>query len=116
MDEALRAEASEQALGDALFEVQMNSVLGEHARVLENDRPDRRFAAPVGELLVLLRGRAERVEGGGPARIGLRTAVERREGPDRRRPVVIVALRERLGAEELKGARKGVAERLWLEI
>ena len=83
MDEALRAEAREQPLRDALLEVQVDGVLGEHAGVLEDDRPDRRLAAPVGELLVLLARRAERVERGGPARVGLGAPVERREGPDR---------------------------------
>jgi hypothetical protein len=34
----------------------MYGVLGEHARVLEDDRPDRCLAAPVGELLILLAG------------------------------------------------------------
>ena len=115
VDEALRAEARKQALGDPLLEMQMDGVLGEYARVLENDRPDRRLAAPVGELLVLLPGRAESVEGRGPARIGLRAAVERagRSRPADRRPSVL--LDERLGAEELQGAGQRVAERRGLE-
>jgi hypothetical protein len=83
MDEALRAEAGEQALRHALLEVQVDGVVGEDARVLEDHRPDRRLAAPVGELLVLLARRAQRVERGGPARVGRRAAVERREAPDR---------------------------------
>ena len=83
MDKALRTEACEQTLRHALFQVQMDGVFGEHARVLEDDRPDRRLAAPVGELLVLLPGRAESVEGSGPARIGPGRSVERREVPYR---------------------------------
>jgi len=42
--------------------MQMHCVLGEHASVLEDHRPDRRLAAPVGNLLVLLSGRTQRVE------------------------------------------------------
>ena len=51
MDEALGAEAGEESLGDPLLEMQMNSVFRQHTRVLEDDRPDRRLAAPVGDLL-----------------------------------------------------------------
>ena len=84
MDEALRAEAGEQALGDPLLEVQVDGVLGEHAGVLEDDRPDRRLAAPVGELLVLLRGalgacRASRPSSG-RSRHGGRAAERSRRG------------------------------------
>src|SRR3990172_10460532 len=82
VNEALRAEAGEQTLRHPLLEVQVDGVLGEDTRVLEDDRPDLRLAAPIGELLVLLAGRAERVDGGGPARVGLRAAVEPREPPD----------------------------------
>jgi hypothetical protein len=103
VDEALRAEASEEALGDPLLKMQVNGVLGEYARILEHDRADRRIASPVGELLVLLARRSERVESCGPARVGLCTAVEWREVPDW--PAHIVScFRERVGAEELKGA------------
>ncbi len=56
VDEALRAEAGEQPLGNPLLEVQVDGVLGQHASVLEDDRPDRCLAAPVGDLLVLLAG------------------------------------------------------------
>ncbi len=87
---------------------------GEHARVFKHDRADRRFAAPVGELLVLLAGRAERVEGRGPARVGHRAAVKRREGPDPAAHLVH-GLGERLGAEQLKGAGESLAERRGLE-
>ena len=54
VDEPLGAEAREQPLGDALLEVQVHVVVGQHARVLEHDRPDRRLAAPVRELLIAL--------------------------------------------------------------
>ena len=115
MDEALRAEAREQALGDPLLEVQVDGVLGEHARVLENDRPDRRLAAPVGELLVLLAGRAEGVEGRGPARVGLRAAVERREGPDwsalRRRSLSASGSAPSSSREQDSASRNGAASK-----
>ena len=83
VDETLRAEAREQALSDPLLEMQVNSLFGEHAGILEHDRADGRLAAPVGELLVLLAGSTEGVERRGPTRIGLRAAVEPRECPDR---------------------------------
>jgi hypothetical protein len=58
-----------KTLRDALFEMQVDGVFSEDARVLEDDRPDRGLPAPVGELLVLLPGRTKRIEGGGPARV-----------------------------------------------
>ena len=57
----------------------MDRILAQHAGVLEDDRSDRCLAAPVGELLIAPSGRAKGIEGGGPARIGLRPAVKRRE-------------------------------------
>jgi len=89
MDETLRAETRQQALCDPLLKMQVNGVLSEHARVLEYNWSNGRFASPVGELLVLLARRTKSVEGGGPARIGLRTAIEPRECPDR--PALIVS-------------------------
>src|SRR5439155_11017719 len=56
VNEALGAKAGQQPLGDPLLEVQVNSVLRQHAPVLEDDWPDRRLAAPVGDLLVLFSG------------------------------------------------------------
>ena len=92
--------------------MQVNGVLGEHACVFENDWPNGRLAAPVGELLVLLAWRSEGVEGRGPARIGLRAAVEPRECPDWPSRVVS-PFREPLGAKELKGTGQRVSERRW---
>ena len=46
------AEAGQQALGHPLLQVQVNRVLGEHTGVFEDDRPDRCFATPFGELLI----------------------------------------------------------------
>ena len=42
VDEALGGEAAEQALDDALLQMQVDDVLVHRARVLEDDRPDRR--------------------------------------------------------------------------
>ena len=113
-DEALGAEAGEQALRDALLEVEMDRVLGEDAGVLEDDRPDRRLTAPVGELLVLPAGRAQRVEGGGPARVGLGAAIEARKAPHGG-AMLVAALLEALDAKQFQGAREGVAEGCRLE-
>src|SRR5438552_496504 len=94
--------------------MQVNGVLGEHACIFENDRPNGRLASPLGELLILLAWSAECVEGRGPARIGLRAVVERREcpyWPSR----VVGPFHEPFGAEELKGTGQRVAERRGLE-
>ena len=114
MDEALGAEAGQQALGHPLLQMQVHGVLGEHAGVLENDRPDRCFATPIGELLVRLPRSAERIEGRGPARVGLRAAIERREGPDPT-PCLVRGLGEWLSTQQLQRAGKCVAERRRLE-
>ena len=105
---------AQQALCDALLEVQMHRVLGEHARILEDDRPDRCLPAPVGELLVLLAGRTKRVQGGGPAQVGLGAAVERREAPYRV-ALLVPVLPEGFGAEEFEGTRECLPERRRLE-
>ena len=114
MDETLRAEAGEQALDDPLLKVQVDRVLGEHARVLEDNRADRRLAAPVGELLVLRARYPERIERRGPARVGFCALVERREVPDVT-AVLVGGLGEWLGAEDLKGATERFAKRCDLE-
>ena len=64
VDKALRPEAREQALGNALLEMQVNGVLGEYASVLEDDWPNGRLPAPIGELLVLLAWRADSANSG----------------------------------------------------
>src|SRR5262245_66228356 len=106
MDEALGAKAGEQALGDALLEVQVDGVVREYPCVLEDHGPDRRLPAPVGELLVVLPGRPQRVERSGPARIGRYAPVERRKhvGPA---AVLIRRLGKRLGTEDLQRAGEG---------
>jgi hypothetical protein len=109
VDKALRAEAREQTLGDPLLEMQVNSILGEDARVLENDRTDWCFAAPVGEFLVRLAGCPEGVEGRGPTHVGPRPSVEWRKVPDWLARVVN-CFHEWLGAEEFEGARQRPAE------
>ncbi len=80
VDKALGAETGQKPLRYALLKVQVDGVFGEHARVLEDDRPDGRFPAPVGELLVLLARRPQRIQGGGPAWVGFRASVEWRKG------------------------------------
>ena len=50
--------------------MQVHRVVAEHARILEDHRPDRRLAAPVGQLLVAPARRTERVQRRRPARIG----------------------------------------------
>ncbi len=114
VDEALGAEAGEQPLGDALLQVEVDGVLGQDPGVLEDDRADRRLPAPVGELLILLPGSAERVERGGPARVG---AARRSSGGkvQTRRPSLVGRLDERLGTQELKGAGERIAEGRRLE-
>ena len=115
VDEALRAEAGEQALGDPLLEVQVDGVLGEHAGVLEDDRPDRRLAAPLGELLVRSSAGARSVSRVA-AQLGSVSARRSSGGKVQTGLAVLVrGLRERLGAQELERAGERVAERLGLE-
>ena len=114
MDEALRAKAREQPLGHSLLKMQVNGILGEHASILENNGPDRRFAAPLGERLVLISRCSEGVERRGPARVGLRSAIEGREVPDRS-TCVVTSSHERLGTENLKRAGERRSERCRLE-
>jgi len=114
VDEALRAKARQQALSDALFEMQVNGVLSEVSRIFENDRPDRRFAAPIGEGLVLLAGHSKAVESCGPARVSLHATVERWEVPDWSTRV-ISCLGKWLGAEKFKRRRQRRSEGCRLE-
>ena len=69
-------------MSNPLFKMKVNGVLGEHTCVLENDRPNGRLASPIDELLVLLSGCTEGIEGRCPARVNLGTAIESREIPD----------------------------------
>jgi hypothetical protein len=85
-----------------------------HSRVLKNDRPDRGFAAPIGERLILLAGCPQGVEGRGPACVSLCTTVERREVPDWSARVVSRLLKW-LGSEEFEGARQRRSKRRCLE-
>ncbi len=94
--------------------MQVDRILGEHARVLEDDRADRRLAAPVGELLVLLAGRAQRVEGRSPTRIRLRAAIQRGKSPDPA-PIIIGGLGERFRSKKLKRAGERLPERCGFE-
>ena len=103
MDEPLGAKPCQQSLCDPLFQVQVHGVLGEHAGILEDHRPNRRVAAPVRELLIALAGHAQRVQGGGPARVGRGPPIEGGEGPDRA-AVLVPALLERRCTQQLQGA------------
>ena len=67
--EPLGAEPGQQALREALLQVQVHGVVAEHPGILEDHRPDRRLAPPLGELLAGLAGRAQGVQGGGPTRM-----------------------------------------------
>ena len=49
MGEALRGEAGQQALDDALVEMQLHDVVGDAAGVLKDDRPDGGSATPLGD-------------------------------------------------------------------
>ena len=65
--EALGAEPGQQTLRDALLQVQVHGVVAEHPGVFEDDGPDGGVPPPLGELLAGLAGRAQGVQGGGPA-------------------------------------------------
>ena len=82
MDEALRAEAGEQTLGDALFQVEVNRVVGEDAGVLEHDGARRFLLTPLGQFLVAAPGTPQGVQRAGPARVGVGLPVQGGEGPD----------------------------------
>src|SRR5437870_7061468 len=102
MDESLGTKSGEQTLSDPLLQMQMDRVLGEHARVLEDDWTDWRLAAPVGDFLILLARLSERVQGSEPTRVRLGTPAQRRKGPDSM-ACFISGLGERRGAEQFKG-------------
>jgi len=114
MHETLGAEAREQALRDALFEVQVNGIVGEHPRVFEDDGADGRFTPPLGELLVRRARRAQRVQRRGPARVGLGAAVQRREDVDAA-ALVVHRFGQRLGAENFERAGQRGLERRGIE-
>ena len=67
--EPLGTEPGQQTLREALLQVQVHGVVAEHPGILEDHRPDRRLAPPLGELLAGLAGRAQGVQGGGPSRM-----------------------------------------------
>ena len=113
VDEPLRTEPCQQPLGHSLLEVQVHGRVAEDTRVVEHDRPERRFTPPVGELLPSPSRCAQRVERRRPARITLLASPERRE-PPRVLAVLLASARERLGAEQLQQARQRVAE--WFRL
>ena len=103
VDEALRAESSQQALRDTLLEVEVYGIFREHACILENHGPDRGLTTPIRQLLVLLAGGAKRIQGGSPALVSLCAAIQLRELPDLAAMGIVRDL-QRLCAEQCKGA------------
>ena len=103
VDEPLGAKPREQPLRHPLLQVQVHGVVREHPGVLEDDRPDGRLPPPVGEPLAGLAGRAQGVQGGGPARIRVGFAVERRKRPDHS-AIIGATLLQRSGAVQLQRA------------
>ena len=94
-------EPCQQPLRHPLLQVQVDGILGEHAGVSEDHRPDRCVATPVCELLVGLAGHAQCVQGRGPARIGRGPPVKRGEGPDSA-TFLVPALPEWRSAQQLQ--------------
>src|SRR5687767_10427669 len=94
--------------------MQVNGVLGEHARILENDWPNGRLTPPVGKLLVLLAWSAEAVEGCRPTRVGRRASVEQRKFPDWSTRIVGFSASgsaSRISREHDSAARNGTASK-----
>ena len=97
VDESLGAEPGEQPPGDALFKMEVDAVVSQASRVLEDDRADRRLLAPLGQLLIAPPRRSQRIERRFPTML----AGDWRELPDR--VAVIVRRRaERIGAEHFE--------------
>ena len=68
--EPLGTKACQQPLHQAMLQVQVYGVFGQHAGVREHHRAHRSLLPPLGQLLVLLVGRTQRVDGSGPTRVG----------------------------------------------
>ena len=125
--EPLGAEPGQQTLREALLQVQVYGVVGEHPGVFEDHRPDGRFPSPLGKLPAGLAGRAQGVEGGGPARMeqtcsspvtalagGIGGSIWRKR-PDRL-AVLGAPLLQRRGAQQFERAGHYIAERLRGEV
>jgi len=98
--------------------VEVNEGVVERARVLEDDRPDRRGAAPFAKILILLARGAERIERALPARIGAAAKIEGRERPRLRRRAGVLRIEDRLqrlGAEDFERAGDGLSEGVVIE-
>ena len=76
VDEALRAETAEQALDDAVFEVDVHHALIDVGGGLEDDRADGARCAPLVEILIFWLRRAKGVHRAEPC-----AAVNLRESP-----------------------------------
>ena len=64
MNEALGEKAAEQALNNAVLQVELDGIVVNALGRIENNRTDGGFLAPLVEVLVLILGGAKRVEGG----------------------------------------------------
>jgi hypothetical protein len=112
-------EAAEQALDDAVLEVEVDDLAVEAAGVAEHDGADGGLAAPLPGLLVAARGtrRVSRVA----AQVGSAPARRSRAGRRQRAragsvwAAALVEGGEGLGAEELEGGGQGAAEVLVAE-
>ena len=78
---SLGTKPRQQPLREALFEVQVNCLIAQYARVLEYHRADRSLLSPIADFLIPPLGNPQCVQGGRPARIGAGPTVERRQYP-----------------------------------
>ena len=97
-----------------MLQVQVYGVFGQPAGVREHDRAHRSLLPPLGQLLVLLAGRTQRVDGGGPTRVGGHAPAHIGKGPHRA-PGAIYDFDERLRATELQGTGECITKRDRLE-
>ena len=101
MDEALGAEPGEQALCYALFQMKVDCVFGKHPCIPKYDWSNRCLAAPLGNLLILLSGCTESIEGRCSTRVSLCPTVQRWKSPDLI-AVLVLGLNERTRAKQFK--------------
>ena len=102
MDEALGTEASEEALDEAVLQVQMHVGRIQRPLVREHDWPDRLLFAPFPDRLPCAAcGARKRVERVHPGRIGVRRGSDR---SGRTNSPVLPGRLQGLGAHELQAA------------
>ena len=115
MDEALGEEATEEAAGDAVLEVDLDRAVVNAFGRIEDDGTDGGLASPFPIALAVIRSSAEAVEGAGPGGVGTAAGVEVGEGPALGRAGEGREGMQRLCAEEIEGAAEGFAEVLHVE-